>query len=177
MKLILQAIKALFRKVENAISHNVAKLQKQIDSVKSTATTAKSTAEAAQAKADNAKETAEAARTVADTAVMFKGLDNYSLYLENNDIAAGESSKIKWYSTDLQQLLANAKKGDILRVGVSYKSQTSDCDLAVEPVTDTRTSARARGLCYFDMYNVLLYIEFSTVSSLDDMSNRIYRII
>lgn len=53
MKLILQAIKALFRKVENAISQSVAKLQKQIDSVKATATTAKTMASKAQTAAED----------------------------------------------------------------------------------------------------------------------------
>lgn len=68
MKLILQAIKALFRKVENAISHNVAKLQKQIDSVKSTATMAKTMAGQAQTAAEDAQYTAEAANAAAETA-------------------------------------------------------------------------------------------------------------
>lgn len=68
MKLILQAIKALFRKVENAISHNVAKLQKQIDSVKSTATMAKTMAGKAQTVAGDAQYTAETAQTTADSA-------------------------------------------------------------------------------------------------------------
>lgn len=64
MKLILQAIKSLLRKLENRIATTVTALSERIDKSQATADNARSAAESAQATADNAQATADNAMLV-----------------------------------------------------------------------------------------------------------------
>lgn len=68
MKLILEAIKSLFRKVENAISQTATALGKRIDKAQSTANTAKTNAIKANTNALTAQEAAQNAQTTANAA-------------------------------------------------------------------------------------------------------------
>lgn len=68
MNLILQAIKSLFRKVENSIQQTATVLGKRIDKAQSTANTAKTNASKANANALTAQQTAQNAQITADAA-------------------------------------------------------------------------------------------------------------
>ena len=68
MNLILQAIKSLFRRVENSIIVNVEALSKKITAAQNTANTANRKAMKAQAAATNAQTTADDAQTAANDA-------------------------------------------------------------------------------------------------------------
>lgn len=69
MNLILQAIQALFRKVENSISVNVAKLTKKINTAQNTANMASKKATAAQTAANEAQTTADDAQNAANATI------------------------------------------------------------------------------------------------------------
>jgi hypothetical protein len=180
MKLILQAIKALFRKVENAISHNVAKLQKQIDSVKSTAKKdaekAKAAADEAQATADNAKETAEAAQTTANSVAesantfhVFGGTRPVALTPEKTTpLEVGEKSGLDPIDSKLVNLITNGKVGDRTFVNLTvYRSSDGRIDVVAVLLTKVNSNS-LRGGAWFDQEATPKYFDVKVYATAND---------
>lgn len=163
MKLILEAIKSLIRKVENLARVNateLGKVSKSLPSVSNTANTALRTAKKAKSAADNAQTTADAAQSVADAAQATansaateasKRVKTYKYTTKFDvsgavNIGVGESFVLsqsgKWFYDYL-------KNGDVVSCILRTVDKTSSSEYSVSLVVDSEGGSAATGLFIF----------------------------
>lgn len=109
MRLILETIKSLFRKLEKIITSN----SNRISTVNNTAKTALNNA-------NNAQDTADTALSIAEQGLRYYSINAGAHPYKTSQLNVGESTTLSEYNTEFANCIKNYKQGDIIEARYSY---------------------------------------------------------